>query len=360
MPTPTSIPVEQDPRWKAVITRDRTADGQFYYSVRTTGVYCRPSCGARAPKPENVQFHETPGQAEQAGFRPCKRCKPNQPSIATQHAAAIAAVCRRLEFSGEMPNLDELAAQAGFSTYYFHRLFKSITGLTPRNYATAHRARHVRSRLKQSESVTEAIFDAGYNANSRFYEKSGQMLGMTPRQYKAGGVDTEIRFAVGQCSLGAILVASTPVGICSIQLDDDPDLLVRNLQDSFPRAKLIGGDHDFEQLVAKVVGLVEMPQAGLDLPLDIRGTAFQQRVWQALRKVPFGTTISYAELAASIGAPRAIRAVASACAANKLAVAIPCHRVVRTDGSLSGYRWGVARKRALLECEAKQKALETN
>jgi AraC family transcriptional regulator, regulatory protein of adaptative response / methylated-DNA-[protein]-cysteine methyltransferase len=280
--------------------------------------------------------------------------------MSERYGALIANACRLLEGTEKPPALAELAAQAGISSWHFHRLFKAVTGLTPRDYALMHRAQRVRNQLKQSETVTEAIFNAGYNANSRFYEKSAQLLGMTPRQYKAGGVDTDIRFAVGQCSLGAILVASTHVGICSIQLGDDPDVLVRNLQDSFPQAKLIGRDREYEQLVAKVVGFVETPQLGLDLPLDIRGTAFQQRVWQALSKIPSGTTVSYAELAASIGAPKAIRAVASACAANKLAVAIPCHRVVRTDGSLSGYRWGAARKRALLECEAKQKARETN
>jgi len=346
---------EKDPRWQTVIARDRTADGRFFYSVKSTGIYCRPSCGARIPKPENVQFHNTAELAEQAGFRPCKRCKPDQLPLARQHAAAIAAVCRSIESSAEMPALDELAAQAGLSSYYFHRLFKSMTGLTPKAYAAAHRAQRIRSQLRESETVTEAIFDAGYNSSSRFYEKSGQMLGMTPTAYRAGGADTEIRFAVGECSLGSILVASSNLGVCAILLGNDPGLLVRDLQDRFPKSNLIGGDHVYDQLVARVVGYVEMPHLGLDLPLDIRGTAFQQRVWQALREIPLGMTASYTDIANRIGLPKAVRAVAQACGANALAVAIPCHRVVRSDGNLSGYRWGVERKRALLTQEAELK-----
>ncbi|HEX5538329.1 MAG TPA: bifunctional DNA-binding transcriptional regulator/O6-methylguanine-DNA methyltransferase Ada [Methylophilaceae bacterium] len=343
---------EQDGRWTAVITRDPQADGQFYYSVRTTGIYCRPSCAARTPRPENVQFHLTREAAEQAGFRPCKRCKPDQVPLAEQHAATIADACRLIEEAETMPNLQALATRANLSVYYFHRLFKAITGLTPKVYAAAHRARRMREALTRSASVTEAIFDAGYNANSRFYEKSNQILGMTPSHYRAGGANTDIRFAIGECSLGAILVASSERGVCAILMGDDPDLLARDLQDRFRNSNLIGGDSEFEQLVAKVIGFVEMPAIGLDLPLDVRGTAFQQRVWQALREIPAGTTASYTEIAERIGMPKAVRAVAQACGANALAVAIPCHRVVRSDGALSGYRWGVARKRSLLEKEA--------
>lgn len=351
MPSKILSPVEQDPRWRALVSRDQTADGRFYYSVKTTGVYCRPSCGARTPKPENVQFHETSEQAEKAGFRPCKRCRPNQPSSDNQ-SALIERVCRLIEASEKPLSLDDLAAHTGISAWHLHRQFKAATGLTPRDYAAALRARRVRSELGNGGTVTEAIAEAGYGSSSRFYEKSGQMLGMTPSRFKAGGAGTHIQFAVGQCSLGAILVASTSVGICSILLGDEPETLVRNLQDSFPHANLIGGDQAYERLVAEVVGFVESPRTGLNLPLDIRGTAFQQRVWQALRRIPPGTKLSYAELAQRVGAPRAIRAVASACAANKLAVVIPCHRVVRTDGGLSGYRWGIERKQALQERES--------
>ena len=344
---------ENDSRWASVVARDPKADGKFYYSVETTGVYCRPSCAARLARPENVRFHATCKDAEKAGFRPCKRCKPNEISPAEQHAAKIAAACRLIEKSEEAPGLEQLAKHAGLSTYYFHRVFKAVTGLTPKDYAAAHRAKRVRSKLGKSGTVTQAIYDAGYNSSGRFYEASNEVLGMTPSNYRAGGASMEIRFAVGECSLGSILVAKSERGICAILLGDDPDALTRDLQDQFPQANLIGGDAEFEQLVSKVVGFVEAPALGLDLPLDVRGTAFQQRVWQALRKIPAGSTASYTDIARQIGSPNSVRAVAQACGANTLAVAIPCHRVVRNDGALSGYRWGVERKRTLLEREAR-------
>jgi AraC family transcriptional regulator of adaptative response/methylated-DNA-[protein]-cysteine methyltransferase len=342
-----------DPRWQAVVARDRKADGQFFYSVRTTGIYCRPSCAARRARPENVQFHRTAAEAQRAGFRPCRRCRPDQPRLPEQHAALVARLCRFIGQAEQTPSLQILAQHAGLSVYHVHRIFKSVTGLTPKSYAAAHRAARVRTELERSETVTEAIYGAGYNSNGRFYANSNQLLGMTPTRFRAGGIDTQIRFAIGQCSLGAILVAASERGVCAILMGDDPNTLARELQDRFPRANLIGGDADFERLVAQVVGFVEAPQLGLELPLDIRGTAFQQRVWQALRRIPVGETASYSEIARRIGAPKAVRAVAGACAANALAVAIPCHRVVRSDGGLSGYRWGVQRKRALLEREAK-------
>lgn len=268
-------------------------------------------------------------------------------------AARIAAACRSIEGATEPPSLAELATQAGLSTFHFHRLFKAATGLTPKQYADAHRAGRVRDALSRADArVTDAIFDAGFNATGRFYEQAGAVLGMTPRQYRAGGVDARIAFAIAQTSLGALLVARSTRGVCAISLGDDPDALLRELQDRFPRAELVGGDAGFERLVAQVVGLIAQPGIGHDLPLDVRGTAFQQRVWQALRRIPPGQTASYADIAARIGSPKAVRAVAQACAANTLAIAIPCHRVVRSDGALSGYRWGVARKRALLEREA--------
>jgi AraC family transcriptional regulator of adaptative response/methylated-DNA-[protein]-cysteine methyltransferase len=343
-----------DPRWAAVVARDPAADGKFYYSVKTTGVYCRPSCAARPARPENVRFHATSTEAEQAGFRPCKRCKPDQAPLLVQHAATVAGICRLIEDSETVPGLEELASRAGMSAYHFHRVFKAVTGVTPKAYAAAHRARRVRTELDRSGTVTEAIFDAGYDSTGRFYEKSREILGMTPSNYRNGGANTEIRFAVGECSLGSILVATSERGVCAILLGDNPDTLARELQDRFPRADLIGGDNAFEQLVAKVVGFVESPGMGLDLPLDVRGTAFQQRVWQALKKIPAGSTASYAEVAKRIGSPKSVRAVAQACAANTLAVAIPCHRVVKNDGALSGYRWGVERKRTLLNREAQR------
>ncbi|QBR72821.1 bifunctional DNA-binding transcriptional regulator/O6-methylguanine-DNA methyltransferase Ada [Beijerinckiaceae bacterium] len=352
---------DRDPRWQAVATRDRRFDGQFYYSVKTTGVYCRPSCAARLARPENVAFHLTREDAGRAGFRPCKRCKPDQPALSEQQAAKMVAICRSIESADEVPTLDALAQTAGLSPSHFHRLFKAVTGLTPRAYATAHRAQRVRAELARGDSsVTEAIYGAGFNSNGRFYESSNEILGMTPTAYRAGGANTKICFAIGECSLGSILVARSEKGICAILLGDDPDTLARDLQDRFPNAELIGGDTEFEALVAKVVGFVEAPATGLDLPLDVRGTAFQQRVWQALREIPAGKTVSYADVAKRIGAPKSVRAVAGACAANAIAVAIPCHRVVRTDGALSGYRWGVARKRALLDRERTARSPQLN
>ena len=341
-----------DERWEAVCRRDRAADGALYYAVRTTGVYCRPSCSSRQPRRENVEFHATPAAAEAAGFRPCKRCKPTAQGLAERHAAVVAKACRLIEQAEELPSLDDLARGAGLSPFHFHRVFKSVTGVTPKAYADAHRGRRVRDELKSAGTVTEAIYGAGFNSNARFYESSDDLLGMTPSEFRDDGAGATIRFAVGECSLGSILVAATDKGVCAIQFGDDPDALVRNLQDAFSKAKLVGGDAAFEQLVAKVVGFIEAPQHGLDLPLHVRGTAFQQKVWRALRKIRPGTTASYAAIAERIGEPKAVRAVAQACGANPVAVAIPCHRVVRRDGALSGYRWGVERKRALLEKEA--------
>jgi AraC family transcriptional regulator of adaptative response/methylated-DNA-[protein]-cysteine methyltransferase len=347
-----AVPAESDPRWAAIVARDRRADGTFYYSVATTGVYCRPSCGSRRANPKNVRFHRTTADAERAGFRPCRRCKPDQPALEQIQAAKVADICRVIESADETPGLADLARRAGLSPYHFHRVFKSVTGVTPRDYAAAHRSKRVRDELqKRSKTVTEAIYDAGFNSGGRFYETSGQLLGMTPTDYRAGGAETEMHFAVGECSLGSVLVARSAKGVCAILLGDDPAGLVRDLEDRFPRATLVGGDPAFEQVVAKVVGFVERPALGLDLPLDVRGTAFQQRVWQALREIPVGSTASYTEIAARIGAANGARAVAHACGSNPLAVAIPCHRVVRTDGSLSGYRWGVERKRTLLSRE---------
>ena len=268
----------------------------------------------------------------------------------------VVAVCRHIEHADAEPTLEELALLAGVSSFYLQRLFKAQTGVTPKAYAQAHRARRVREALASEEaSVTAAFYDAGYSSSGRFYEQADAVLGMTPRDFKAGGAGHDIRFAVGQCTLGAVLVAASERGVCAILLGDEPELLVKDLQDRFKTARLIGADQYFEQWVAQVVGFIESPHLGLNLPLDIRGTAFQQRVWQALRRVPAGQTVSYAELAERIGAPRAVRAVAGACAANPLAVAIPFHRVVRHDGAISGYRWGVERKRNLLCREAAER-----
>jgi AraC family transcriptional regulator of adaptative response/methylated-DNA-[protein]-cysteine methyltransferase len=342
---------DDEARWQAVVRRDRAADSAFCYSVLTTGVYCRPSCASRLARRENVAFHETCEDAAAAGFRPCQRCRPNEAPLGERHAAEVAHACRLIEEAEEPPSLDALASAAGMSRFHFHRVFRAIAGVTPKAYAAARRAERVRDELATCATVTEAIYGAGFNSSGRFYAASPDLLGMTPAQFRSGGKGAGIRFAVGECSLGAILVAATGKGVCAILLGDDPDALVRDLQDRFPKAHLIGADAAFERLVATVVGVVEAPARGLDLPLHVRGTAFQQRVWQALRRIPSGSTASYAEIAQRIGQPKAVRAVAQACASNPIAVAIPCHRVVRTDGALSGYRWGVERKRALLERE---------
>jgi len=340
-------------RWAAVQGRDRGADGVFYYSVRTTGIYCRPSCGARPALRANVAFHASCLDAESAGFRPCLRCKPDQPPLPERQAQLVAEACRLIDATEDSLDLDAVARAVGMSRFHFQRVFKTHAGVTPKAYAAARRAGRVRAALLDAGSVTDAVYAAGFNSSSRFYAGSEAMLGMAPSRFKAGGAGEEIRFAVAACSLGAILVAATGRGICAVLMGDDPEPLVRDLQDRFPKAHLIGADAGFERTVAQVIGLVEAPRIGLDLPLDVRGTAFQQRVWAALRAIPAGETVSYTELAQRIGSPAAVRAVAGACAANPVAVAIPCHRVVRNDGGLSGYRWGIERKAALIAREKK-------
>ncbi len=337
--------------WQAVQSRDASADGRFVYGVRSTGVYCRPSCPSRPARRENVSFHADCASAERAGFRACKRCRPDRESLAEQHTALVLAACRQIETSETPPDLDTLAGEAGLSRFHFHRLFKRVTGVTPAAYARARRDARARVALTGEGTITAAMYGAGFNSSGRFYEQTGGMLGMTPTRYRQGGAAERIRFAIGVCTLGHILVAATDKGVCAILLDDDPDFLLRDLQDRFPQAELVGGDAGFEELVARAVGLVDHPGRACELPLDVRGTAFQRQVWQALRDIPAGVTVSYAELAARLGRPSATRAVAGACAANAIAVAIPCHRVVRSDGSLSGYRWGLERKAALLVAE---------
>ncbi len=341
----------EDACWNAVQGRNADMDDHFYFGVRTTGVYCRPSCPARRPLRANVRFFTNTKAAVEAGFRPCQRCKPDQASLADTRAALVAAACRQIDAADTPLSLADLAHGAGLSPHHFHRIFKAVTGLTPKRYADAARARRVQEQLRTGVAVTDAIFEAGFNSSGRFYAASDAVLGMLPSAYRQGGQGTAIQFALGECSLGSILVAATDKGVCAIALGDDPAQLLNDLQDRFPKAQLSSGDGAFMQWMATVIGLVENPAVGLDLPLDIRGSAFQQRVWQALRAIPIGSTASYSEVAARIGAAGAARAVAQACASNPVAIAIPCHRVVRSDGALSGYRWGIERKRALLERE---------
>ncbi len=348
---PDALPWRDD-YWELVSKRDRKADGAFYYSVETTGVYCRPSCPSRLAKPQNVRFHKSCADAERAGFRPCKRCRPDGTSPAEEQASMVARACQAIEQSDSVPTLEHLAEQVGMTPFHLHRVFKAATGLTPKGYAAARRSQRVRSQLLSGEgTITEAMYAAGYNSNGRFYGESQAILGMTPSTFRSGGDKEDIKFALGQCSLGAILVAQSTKGICAISLGGDPEILLRELQKQFPKARLLGGDQDFEAVVSKVVGFVDSPSIGCDLPLDLRGTAFQQRVWNALTEIPVGSRVSYTELAQRIGAPGSVRAVAQACASNQLAVAIPCHRVVRQDGELAGYRWGIERKRQILQSE---------
>lgn len=355
MNTTTMAYETEDARWAALQARDAAADGHFVYAVRTTGVYGQPSSTARRPKRENVEFFDSAEAAEAAGYRGSRRAQGDRTSAAAGRAAVVARACRLIESSETPPPLDDLAVEVGMSPFHFHRLFKAETGLTPKAYSSAYRARKLREELSTSKaSITDAIYGAGFNSNSRFYEAADALLGMRARDYRAGGAGAVMRFAVGQCTLGAILVAQSQRGICAILLGDDPDALVRDLQDQFPKAEIIGADGDFEQLIAQVVGFIEAPAIGLQLPLDVQGTAFQERVWRVLRDIPPGATASYTEIATRIGSPKAVRAVAQACAANHMAVAIPCHRVVRRDGDLSGYRWGVDRKRELLRREAQE------
>jgi AraC family transcriptional regulator of adaptative response/methylated-DNA-[protein]-cysteine methyltransferase len=346
--------VPNDAQLHAIRSRDASYDGVFYYAVRTTGVYCRPSCGARPAKPEHIVVFSSGATAINAGFRACKRCRPEL-SGTDLHADVVTAVCRQIDEAVNqeqpVPTLDTLAKHTGFSAFHLHRLFKKATGVTPRAYGAGARAARLRAMLPATASVSAAVLHAGYQSSSRFYEQSTARLGMTPTRARQGGAGETIRFAVGATSLGAMLVAATEKGVCSIQLSDDANALVQALEARFPQAVLVGDDPHFANTVAIIVAHVEAPRGALPLPLDIRGTAFQERVWAALTAIPAGRTMTYSELAQAIGQPTAARAVASACAANELAIAIPCHRVIRATGELSGYRWGVERKAQLLQRE---------
>jgi AraC family transcriptional regulator, regulatory protein of adaptative response / methylated-DNA-[protein]-cysteine methyltransferase len=337
--------------WKAVENRDAGADGSFFYGVRTTGVYCRPGCASRRPLRANTAFFETTAAAEAGGFRPCKRCRPNDDSAASRHLAAIKKACALLRTSETMPSLAELADAAGISRFHFHRVFKQIMGTTPRDYARTHRLGQFGQRLAAGQPVAEAIYASGFGSSSRAYEDAPSALGMTPGARRRGGDGETIRFVTVSTPLGWALVAATERGICMTALGDDRDQLASALRQRFPAAEVIAEDGGLRQWADRIVHFITAPERNLDLPLDIRGTAFQARVWRALQKIPLGKTASYSEIAAALGQPKAVRAVAQACAANKLALIVPCHRVIRSDGDLGGYRWGVERKRALLARE---------
>ncbi len=341
----------EDHRWQAVCDRDPAADGVFFYAVKTTGIFCRPGCASRLPKRHNVEFFSEASSAASSGYRPCKRCQPTAAKAPAPHAESIARCCRRLEEADETPSLSELAAEAGLSQAYFHRLFKQTLGVTPRQYAASHRMGRFRHQLERSSTVTEAIYAAGFGSSSRAYENVSSRLGMTPSTYQKGGRGLTIRYATAPCSLGRVVVAATDHGICAIELAGAEDAADELLRRRFPNAQITLADDNFTGLIAAVASFVDAPDQALDLPIDVLGTAFQRRVWQALRQIPLGSTVSYSELAAQLGNPGATRAVASACAANPLALLVPCHRVGRADGGIGGYRWGVERKLAIRQLE---------
>lgn len=339
-------------RWQAVFERSAIADGHFVFAVTSTGIYCRPSCPARRPNRSNVLFFETPEHAERAGFRACKRCHPQGLPPAEATVERIAAACRRIENAEEPPSLAALAATAGMSRWHFHRTFKAIVGLTPKAYGDNVRAARVRNLLANGSEVTAAAFEAGFASTGRFYATAERVLGMPPRAYRKGGRGETLSTAIVACSLGKVLVARSSKGICAILLGDDRQALMDELATRFPAATLEAGDKALAVIMADIVRHIDQPSlAWPDLPLDLRGTVFQKRVWNALRKIPPGSTLSYGDLALLIGAPKSVRAVARACGANPVAVAVPCHRVVGADGSLTGYRWGIERKEALLDGE---------
>lgn len=333
-------------RWKALRER-RPAD--FIYAVRTTGVFCKPGCASRLPRRDNVRFFKSAAQARLAGFRPCKRCKPENAMTAAE--LTVIKVARAIADSPEPPTVRALAVQAGLSESRFQRLFKQVVGVSPKAYMIAQRDQRTRAELEGAESVTASALSAGFNSSSRFYERAGRALGMKPAAWRDGGRGETIRVATAACSLGRVLVGATVRGLCAIQLGDSDAGLRRELQRRLPKAEL-RQDRGLNAMLREVVSFIDQPWRGLKLPLDIRGTAFQCRVWAELQCIPAGQTRTYSEVAKQIGKPKAVRAVANACATNLLAVAIPCHRVKRTDGSQGGYRWGVERKTKLQQRES--------
>lgn len=333
--------------WGRVRERQPDAADPFVYAVITTGVFCRPGCASRRPKRENTRFFRTGGEALRAGFRPCRRCRPLEVS-ADPHLSQVAAACARMDAAEEPVALATLAAEAGMATHHFHRVFRRLVGVTPKQYANGRRLQAFRDALDQGHSVTDAVYEAGFGASSRLYAQSHRHLGMTPRAYQRGGPGETVRYATAPCVLGTVLVAATGRGVCAILLGDAPAPLAEELRRRFHRAQVEPGADTLNQLVRRVVEGITHPERGMDLPLDVRGTAFQMQVWQALQSIRPGETVHYSELARRLGRAQAVRAVAQACGANPVAVAIPCHRVVPKGGGVGGYRWGPERKRQLL------------
>ena len=337
--------------WKAIVDRDKSANGLFFYAVTTTGVFCRPGCSSRLPNRKNVEFYTSCKDAENAGYRPCKRCIPCADSKEHEIEKKIIRACRCIEKSETPLRLKDLATKASLSPYHFHRLFKKIVGGTPKQYSSIHLSNRFKENLKTSQSVTDAIYSTGYSSSSGAYDKRKNRLSMPPKVYKNGAAGVIITYGLAECFLGWVIVAATERGVCSIEFGDDPAILPKQVQSRFPKAQLQKAGEGFAALIKEVVQFIQSPGQGINIPLDIQGTAFQQRVWNVLRQIQPGETLSYSEVAERIGNPNAVRAVATACASNKLAVVIPCHRVISKTGKVSGYRWGVERKQLLLEAE---------
>jgi AraC family transcriptional regulator of adaptative response/methylated-DNA-[protein]-cysteine methyltransferase len=346
--------IDEETRWRALETRDATFNGIFFYGVRSTGIYCKPSCPSRRPRRTQVVFFASPDEAEAEKFRPCRRCRPRETGARETRLEMVEGACRLIEAATPeegLPSLAGLGAALGVSPYYLQREFKKIVGVSPRQYAVAHRVKQFKSRIKEGETVIDAMNEAGYGSSSRLYEQTNAELGMTPASYARGGAGASIAFTCAPCELGRLLVAATSRGLCAVRLGDSDAELEATLRKEFPAAEIKRDAQSLGDYVEAILSHLAGQQTSLELPLDVRATAFQRRVWEELRRIPFGSTRSYREVAESLGQPTAVRAVAGACAANPIALVTPCHRVVREDGSLSGYRWGTERKAKLLAQE---------
>jgi len=352
----TMLPDSQDEFWKAVLSKDRRYDGRFVFAVSSTLIYCRPSCPSRRPKRENVSFFALPALAESAGFRACRRCHPADALRGDPQVEMVQKVCRLIEAgNGEPVTLDSLSEQVGVSSFHLQRTFKSIMGLSPSDYAETRRVNKFKQQVQSGEKITNAIYDAGFGSSSRLYELAPSQLGMTPATYGKGGRGAVIRYTIGDSPLGRLLVGSTEKGVCSVRLGEADDVLTKELQQEFSAAEILSDDEHLRPALAAVLEHLNDKTPRIDLPLDIRATAFQRQVWEQLQKIPLGETHSYTQVAKAIGNEKAVRAVARACASNPVALVIPCHRVIREDKSLGGYRWGLERKKKLLEREARSK-----
>ena len=345
--------MHEETYWQAVLTRDKHSDGTFVYAVRSTGIYCNPSCAARRPRREQVVFFPQPEAAEQAGYRACRRCRPQEASVYQLQLEVVQHACHYIETHLEGPlTLEALGKEVSVSPYHLQRVFKRIMGITPRQYAQAYRLGQLKQQLKEGETVTTALYNTGYGSSSRLYEQAPAQLGMTPAAYRQGGKSMHIGYAIVDCPLGRLLIAATEKGICAVSLGDSDAVLETALHSEYPAAEIQRDGVALSQWVSTLLNHLNGQQPQLDLPIDVQATAFQWRVWQALRAIPYGSTRSYSQVAQALGDPKATRAVARACASNPVAIVVPCHRVVREDGKLGGYRWGLERKQRLLAQEA--------